>query len=551
MANHLRTSFLMRNNGPITEHEIELQDEQLLISRTDVNSRIVVVNPDFVEISGHSEVDLIGQPHNIVRHPDMPAAVFADLWRDLQSGRQWVGLIKNRCKNGDYYWAEAHVSPLRDGGQLTGYMSMRRKASPEQIASAEADYATLQDPNRTDLTFEHGKVIRRRTWGKVCCRLGDTSLGTKFLTAALLAAAVILLVATYIIATQVTKTLDERNRKQLTHDVTLLRAAVSSRIENANIEAGEHAKILTELINQQLGGHSKASQKSLEAILDNETRNSDIARYLKNLRGAGTLFVLTPKGFQRRLSTALDEQGQPATGTFLAADHPAIEALLAGKSYVGPARVFGRYDITRYTPLFDHAGAVIGASGIGIDIDKQLAPLKEQIRTLHIGSTGYYYIVDATPGEQFGQLILHPFKEGKRLTDYRTEETSYLLSEMLRMKQGEVSYTWQNEEMGETFPHRKQVIFETMDMPRWIIAGGTTTEEFSALTKRIVLAVILGGLLLVGAMLATVLILLRKVVLEPLNQQVLPTFQAISAGRFDTPLDIRGSDEIGQLIHGL
>src|SRR5574343_566630 len=301
MANRLRTSFVMRNNGPITEHEIELQDEQLLISRTDVNSRIVFVNPDFVEISGHSEVDLIGQPHNIVR----------------QSERPWVGLIKNRCKNGDYYWAEAHVSPLRDGGQLTGYMSMRRKASPEQIASAEADYAALQDPNRTDRTLEHGKVIRRRTWGKVCCRLGDTSLGTKFLTAALLAAAVILLVATYIIATQVTKTLDERNRKQLTHDVTLLRAAVSSRIENANIEAGEHAKILTELINQQLGGHAKASQKSLEAILDNEARNSDIARYLKNLRGAGTLFVLTPKGFQRRLSTALDEQGQPATGTFL------------------------------------------------------------------------------------------------------------------------------------------------------------------------------------------------------------------------------------------
>lgn len=87
MANRLRTSFVMRNNGPITEHEIELQDEQLLISRTDVNSRIVFVNPDFVEISGHSEVDLIGQPHNIVRHPDMPAAVFADLWRDLQSGR--------------------------------------------------------------------------------------------------------------------------------------------------------------------------------------------------------------------------------------------------------------------------------------------------------------------------------------------------------------------------------------------------------------------------------------------------------------------------------
>ena len=541
----------MRRNGEITGKEIELRDDQLVVSRTDERGHIVFVNPDFVDISGFSEAELLGQPHNITRHPEMPPEVFADLWRDLMAGRPWVGVIKNRCKNGDAYWVEAHISPLKDGDQLVGYMSMRRKPTHDQIAAAEADYAALRDSTRSDLKCLHGKIIRRKPLDFLFGWLNKASLGTTFLATSLLSAIVILLTVSYLIGSHLTRMLDDNARHQLTQEVALLRAAVSSRIENANIEAGEHAKIVAEQITQGLGNANHINRKNLGSLLDDPARNVEIARYLKGLHGFGTVFLLRTEGFERRLSTVRDEMGNPATGTFLSTKHPANAPLLAGQPYVGQARVFGRPYITRYTPIFDPAGEVIGAISIGIDIDEQLAPLKAQLRKMQVGNSGYYYIIDATPGEYFGQLLLHPFKEGHNLSEFRIDDSKYLVAEMVRMQQGEINYAWQNEEVGETAPRKKQVFFETMDIPRWIIAGGTTVEEFGALAQRVVWAVILGGLLLVGSILAITRLLLRRLVLAPLHRQVLPTFEAMSAGRFDTPLDVRGSDEVGQLIHGL
>jgi hypothetical protein len=89
--------------------------------------------------------ELIGQPHNVIRHPDMPPEVFRDLWHTIQSGHPWQGIVKNRRKNGDHYWVKATVAPLPDG---SGYMSIRLKASPEEIAAAQALYARLNaDPS--------------------------------------------------------------------------------------------------------------------------------------------------------------------------------------------------------------------------------------------------------------------------------------------------------------------------------------------------------------------------------------------------------------------
>ena len=541
----------MHGNRPVTGHEFMLRDDHLIISRTDCDGRIVFVNPDFVEVSGYSEDEVIGQPHSILRHPDMPRTVFADFWRDITAGRPWVGLLKNRRKNGDFYWVEAHVSPLRNGDQLVGYMSLRRKASCEQVAAAEADYAALRDPTRNDLKFEHGKVIRYRPLDLLLGRLVNASLGSKFLVASLLSAIVVLLIASYLIGSHLTHMLDDNARRQLTHEVALLRAAVSSRIESAHVEVGEHSKIMLELIGRSLGSTRQSPRRNLDTLFDDPERTAEITRYLKGFHGFGTLFRLTPDGFERRLSTVHDEQGNPATGTLLSTSHPAHAALLAGQPYVGQIAVFGRQYLTRYTPLVSPSGEVIGAIGIGIDIDEQLAPLKAQVRTLQVGNSGYYYIIDATPGEHFGQLLLHPFKEGRNLREFRIDGKEYLMAEMLRVRQGEIEYAWQNEEAGETAPRRKHVVFETLDTPRWIIAGGTTVEEFTALTQSVIWAVILGGLLLTGIILAITRHLLRRLVLAPLNRQVLPTFEAISAGRFDSPLDVRGSDEVAQLIHGL
>ena len=93
--------------------------------------------------AGFRREELVGQPHNLVRHPDMPAVVFADLWSTLKSGKSWQGFVKNRCKNGDFYWVDANVSPLKEGGAVVGYVSIRSKASRGQVRDAERLYARL------------------------------------------------------------------------------------------------------------------------------------------------------------------------------------------------------------------------------------------------------------------------------------------------------------------------------------------------------------------------------------------------------------------------
>ncbi|MFY9514650.1 MAG: Cache 3/Cache 2 fusion domain-containing protein, partial [Rubrivivax sp.] len=331
-----------------------------------------------------------------------------------------------------------------------------------------------------------------------------------------------------------------------------LRAAVAARVESANIEVVEYSKTLSERVYDALGGQKKTSQSALDALTRQGalSRDNPIDIFLRDLRGVATIFVLTPEGFQRRMTTATDERGGSAAGTFLATDHPATPLLLSGKAYIGPARVFGRQYLTSYNPIFDAAGSVIGASVIGIDMADQLETLKTQIRSMKVGETGYYYIADATPGPNFGTLILHPYKEGQILSDI-PHAGGNLIGEMGKKTQGEITYAWKNEEAGETSTREKLVIFETLKNPNWVIAGGSSIDEFTALSQRIVWLVIAGGLAMTAAIFVIILLLLRKLILKPLNSQVLPTFHAMSAGKFDTPLDVRGNDEMAQVIQGL
>ncbi|HNO89338.1 MAG TPA: Tar ligand binding domain-containing protein, partial [Rhodocyclaceae bacterium] len=135
----------MRVNMPVTGVERQMRDGETIVSTTDTRGVITHVNDTFVAISGFSRDELIGAPQNIVRHPDMPAAAFKDLWDTIQAGRPWVGMVKNRCKNGDHYWVEAHVAPIRQSGQITGFLSVRRKPARDQVGRAETLYRALNE----------------------------------------------------------------------------------------------------------------------------------------------------------------------------------------------------------------------------------------------------------------------------------------------------------------------------------------------------------------------------------------------------------------------
>ena len=134
----------MRHNGPVTQHEHVLHTGTTLVSTTDLQSHISYCNPAFIEASGYSRDELIGQPHNLIRHPDMPAEAFRDMWHTLKQGQPWTGLVKNRRRNGDHYWVRANVTPVLDGQRITGYMSVRTTPSRAEVAAAEALYASMR-----------------------------------------------------------------------------------------------------------------------------------------------------------------------------------------------------------------------------------------------------------------------------------------------------------------------------------------------------------------------------------------------------------------------
>src|SRR5690625_73468 len=126
----------MRINTPVTQREFFFPPEQTLVSVTDLKGRIVYCNPAFAVVSGFERNEMMGQPHNIIRHPDMPKEAYRDLWSTIRSGRPWCAPIKNRRKDGDHYWVIANATPIRRDGQIVGYLSVRTAPSREQVAQA-------------------------------------------------------------------------------------------------------------------------------------------------------------------------------------------------------------------------------------------------------------------------------------------------------------------------------------------------------------------------------------------------------------------------------
>ena len=147
----------MKNNQPITQNEVVLNDVAHLVSSTDIKGKITHCNQAFIDISGFSKEELLGSAHNIVRHPDMPEAAFSGMWDKLKSGQHWQGLVKNRCKTGDYYWVDAYVTPVLDNGQIIGYESVRTKPNRDQVKRAEKAYQQIQQ-GQSPLSFQQQLV---------------------------------------------------------------------------------------------------------------------------------------------------------------------------------------------------------------------------------------------------------------------------------------------------------------------------------------------------------------------------------------------------------
>jgi aerotaxis receptor len=164
----------MRNNQPVSGREYPFPQGKTVISYTNLKGQITRANDAFIELSGFSKDELIGQPHNLVRHPDMPPEAFRDMWETLKNGRPWSGLVKNRRKDGDHYWVRAYASPLADG---SGYVSVRVAATTQEIAAAENLYAKMR--NNAGLQLDEGVPLSNNVFAKIFRPIANLSIAAR------------------------------------------------------------------------------------------------------------------------------------------------------------------------------------------------------------------------------------------------------------------------------------------------------------------------------------------------------------------------------------
>ncbi|WP_396270378.1 methyl-accepting chemotaxis protein [Ideonella sp.] len=150
----------MRINQPVTQQSIDFPESATLMSVTDAESHITYANEAFIDISGYAVDELLGQPHNLVRHPDMPPEAFADMWRTMKGGDPWTGLVKNRSKNGDHYWVRANAAPITQNNAIVGYISVRTKPTDEEVREAEDLYRRFREGRAQGLMLFKGLLVR-------------------------------------------------------------------------------------------------------------------------------------------------------------------------------------------------------------------------------------------------------------------------------------------------------------------------------------------------------------------------------------------------------
>jgi methyl-accepting chemotaxis protein len=493
----------MRTNLPVTENEIVLRDGTLIVSKTDLKGRITYVNKGFVEVSGYTPEELIGEAHNIVRHPDMPVEAFADLWQALREGRPWVGYVKNRAKSGDFYWVEAHVAPIWEGAEVVGYMSVRYRAPRDKIAAADAAYRLFREKRAGGLAISDGRVVPDGAFARLKAAFSHTSLATRMAFAGVLSVFAVLAAATLMLGQNLEASLEAGAQAELKRGLAAAGAMLDARAAALKRETSR----LNDVFAAQLGGDVVVDAvgdtpllKQGKTVLND--RHDEADRFAAMTGAAAALFVRKGDDFIRIATSLKNDKAERAVGTPLAQSDPARARLLAGERQVGLAKWGGRDFFASYAPIKDDKGQVIGASAVGIDVSGEMAALRQEIGGLKVGEYASFQVGEVEAADAAAA-------SGKRVAV-------------------------------ESFPAWQWSVVGSLD-PAALAAPARTVQTTLWLT-----AVVAGIVLTL-----TLFWLVRRLVRDPLQEQLLPAFRALSGGRYDSSLDCSRRDEIGQVLQGL
>jgi methyl-accepting chemotaxis protein len=263
-----------------------------------------------------------------------------------------------------------------------------------------------------------------------------------------------------------------------------------------------------------------------------------------------TVFAKSGDDFVRINTSLKNDKGERAVGTLLDRAHPGYKAAREGKGYAGLATLFGRQYMTQYDPIKNASGEVIGLSFVGLDFSDYLKSLKDTIRALKIGQSGYFYVLDARPGDKLGTLIVHPASEGKNILSAKDSAGHAFIQEILERKEGTIRYPWINKELGDTAPRDKIVAFKYLENWNWVVAGGTYVDEFTVEIDSLRDKFALAGLVIVLVISGLWWLLIRSMVVRPM-QQVSQAAALIAQGNMSSNLQSDRQDEVGQLLHSM
>ena len=306
----------MRNNGPVTQREHPLANDVILMSVTDDQGRIRYANAQFVAVSGFDEDELIGKPHSVVRHPDMPSEAFADMWATLRAGLSWSAVVKNRRKNGDHYWVRANATPVVRDGKLVGYLSVRTPPDRNDIAVVERWYKRFREKKAGNRKFHRGLIVRSGLFGwmsapqTMCVRsririaslsaallltLSGCALGLRGETLASLSCVSLLVLSlcAWWLEAQVSRPLDQVLRQALNvaagqpgEDLRLNRVDEIGMLARAVTQAGLNLRSLTDDIGGQIAGLQTTSDEMVQGSLNLSSRSEQAAASLQQTAAA-------------------------------------------------------------------------------------------------------------------------------------------------------------------------------------------------------------------------------------------------------------------------
>ncbi|WP_338846637.1 Cache 3/Cache 2 fusion domain-containing protein [Massilia sp. W12] len=297
-----------------------------------------------------------------------------------------------------------------------------------------------------------------------------------------------------------------------------------------------------------VGGRQVPTLKHGEAVLNLDFSIPD--RFLAQSNVVATVFVRDGEEFVRVSTSVKKQDGQRAVGTLLDRKSPAWARLNAGEAYLGSTELFGKQYMTRYDPLKDSSGKLIGALFIGLDFNQQSQKVRDKIREMKIGKTGYFFVLNAKEGKDYGVALVHPGKQGSSLLAAKDASGREFIRSMLEQKQGVMEYEWQNQELGETMPRSKIAVFNTFKAWDWLIGGGTYIDELTEEARAVRNRYSVIGLLFVFLMAGVLYPVIHYVVSLPLRTARAAAEQ-LATGDLSGNIDSARKDEIGDVIHAI